>query len=290
LAKNCDVAAYVDMAKLSEAAPIKKHLVPAWEKALANKPKDDSQQKMRAAMKDVGFNDPVKDLSGAAVCVTNVSPDGENADYAIILAGSFKKDSVVPAMLKHSPKEEKLKEVEVEGTKALTDPKGEMFMGQANDGAFVIAKGKAAFSSALPSHDATAALKLPVGHAMSLAVPARVFKEAAAKDPSNPLALHAKNLKHATVIVNAKASTGEVRFAMTDDKKAAEFGGFLKMMIAQMTKSPRGGQGPEAMFAAAVKDMKVEYEGNDVVMKLALPMEALDALAAEAAKGMAAQL
>ena len=72
LAKNCDVAAYVDMAKLSEAAPIKKHLVPAWEKALANKPKDDSQQKMRAAMKDVGFNDPVKDLSGAAVCVTNV--------------------------------------------------------------------------------------------------------------------------------------------------------------------------------------------------------------------------
>ena len=109
-------------------------------------------------------------------------------------------------------------------------------------------------------------------------------------NPDNPMGIHAKNLKHIITTVNLKASTAEVRFAMSDDKTAAELGGFLKLMLAEVKKGAPAGGGPEAMIANAAKDVKIEYEGNDVVMKLALPIEVLDELAGEVAKGMEAEL
>ena len=222
LAKNCDVAAYIDIGQLNQAAPVKKHLVPVWEKLKAQKPKDDDEKAMRAAMEEIGINDPLKDIASTAVCVSNINLDGQDADFALIVAGKLKKASVVPAILKHATKKEKFTEVDVAGTKALSDPEGELFMGQASDGVFVLAKGKSAFEAALPASNGAKGLKLPVDHALSMVIPAKIVTKAVEQDPDNPMGVHAKSLKHIITTINLKATTAEVRFAMSDDKTAAE--------------------------------------------------------------------
>lgn len=292
LAKNCDVVAHINIKSIFQAAAIKTHVVPALEEMQKAEPKKEEEKNFRAFLKETGL-DPLKDLHEAAVCVTNMKAATTGAgepDFAFVLSGNLKKGAVVPAVVK-TGKKDKFKETEVAGVKALTDPAGDIFLGQAGDGAVVVAKSKAAFEGALKTSDAaTAVYKLPMDKSVTVIVPDKTIKMAMeAGGPDNPFKDSAGKAGRAAIAVDVKAGTIEVRISMTDDKAATELAGVAKMLLGQATKGTPP-PGPEAMVMDFLKDAKIESVGKDFVTTITIPQPALEEMAKEMAKGIKAEM
>jgi len=292
LAKDCDVVAHINIKSIFQATAIKAHVVPALEEMQKAEPKKEEDKNFRAFLEETGL-DPLKDLHEAAVCVTNMkaaTSGGGEPDFAFILSGNLKKDAVVPAVVK-TGKKGKFKETEVGGVKALSDPAGEMFLGQAGDGAVIVAKSAAAFEKALKTTDAaTAVFKLPMDKSVSIIVPDQTIKMAMeAGGPDNPFKDSAGKAGRAAISVDVKAGTIEVRISMTDDKAATELAGVAKMLLGQMTKGTPP-PGPEAMAMQFLKDAKIDSSGKDFVATITVPQPALEEMAKEIAKGIKAEM
>ena len=292
LSKDCDVVAYINFTSILQATPIKAHLVPALEEMKKSEPKKPDEKNFRAFLEETGI-DPLKDLHEVAVCVTNMkaaTAGGGEPDFAFVLSGNLKKGAVVPAVLK-TGKKDKFKETEVAGTKVLSSSAGDIFLGQASDGAVIVAKSATAFEAALKTSDAAQSIyKLPLDKSVSIVVPAKTITMAMeAGGPDNPFKDSAKKAGRAAVSVDVKAGTIEVRISMTDDKAATELAGVAKMLLGQVTKAPQR-PGPEAMVMQFLKDAKIDSVGKDFVATVTIPQSALEELAKEMAKGIKAEM
>ncbi len=292
LSKDCDVVAYINITSILQATAIKTHVVPALEEMKKAEPKKEDDKSFKAFLEETGI-DPLKDFHAAAVCVTNVkaaTTGGGEPDMSFILSGNLKKDAVVPAVIK-TGKKDKYKETEVAGMKVLSDKAGDIFLGQATDGAVIVGKSAAAFEAALKTTDAAASVyKLPLDKAVSIVVPAKTITmamEAGGKD--NPFKDSAGKAGRAAVVVDVKAGTIEVRISMTEDKAATELAGVAKMLLGQMTKAPPA-PGPEGMAMQFLKDAKIESVGKDFVATVTIPQKALEDLAKEIAKGIKSEM
>lgn len=292
LAKDCDVAVHINFKSILQATPIKTHVVPAMEEAQKTEPKDESGKNFKAFLKETGL-DPLKDLHEAAVCVTNMkaaTAGGGEPDFAFILSGNLKKDAVIPAVMK-TGKKGKFKETEVGGMKVLSDPAGEIFLGQATDGAVIVAKSSTALEGAFKTTDAASSVyKLPLDKSVSIVVPDKTIKmamEAGGKD--NPFKDSAGKAGRAAIAMDVKAGTLEVRISMTDDKAATELAGVAKMLLGQLTKAPPK-PGPEGMMMQFLKDAKLDSSGKDFVATITIPQATLEELAKEMAKGIKAEM
>jgi hypothetical protein len=288
LAKDCEVVARIDVTGLLGAAPVKDNLVPALEEAKSKEAKDDGQKSFKAFLAESGI-DPLKDIKEVALCVKGLAGGKKTTTFALIASGNLKADSVVPAMLKTAKDKDKLKEIEVAGIKALTNDKGDMFMGQAKDGVFVVAMSKEAFEGALGTSDAASTMKLPTDRTIAVVAPAAALKAAMADFPGdNPLKAHMDKIERVLTSVDVATSMIETRITMTDDKAPAELGGVLKLMLQELAKKPA--RGPDAMVMAMLKDAKFDYQGKDMVVTVKLPMEQLSALAKQGAEQIRSEL
>ena len=288
LAKDCEIIARIDVAGLLGAAPVKDNLVPALEEAKNKEAKDEKDKSFKAFLAETGI-DPLKDIKELALCVKGLAGGKKTTTFALIASGNLKADSVVPAVLKTAKDKEKFKETEIGGVKALTNDKGDMFMGQAKDGVFVVAMSKEAFEGALGTSDVASEMKLPTDQTLSVVAPAAAIKAAMSDFPGdNPLKAHMDKIEKVVTSVNVATSMIETRITMTDDKAPAELGGVLKMMMQELGKKPA--TGPDAAIMGMMNDAKFDYQGKDMIVTLKLPMDQLTALAKQGAEQIRSEL
>ena len=290
LAASCEVLARVDVAALLALPAIKKEIVPALEEMKAKEPKDDSGKRFKAFLTEAGI-DPLKDVSELALCITDLAGAMPGAatrkepGVTLLLAASVKPGALVPALLKHG-KADKVSETEIGGVKAVTDPKGEMFAGQAADGVILVAKGKGDFEAALKAGDAAGKLGLPLEVPIAFAIPGdtmqTLMKQAGQQ---NPFAAQVDKVGRAALTADLVKNTLAVRIDMADEKAAMELAGALKMILGQLSKGPAQA-GPMGMAGNALKDAKVDAIGKELVAELAIPAAQIEALTKQLAESI----
>ncbi len=282
LSANCDMVARIDVAGFFATPAIKTNVLPALEDMKKQEPKDDDGKRFKAFLTDTGM-DPMTDIKEVAMCFTdmkNVFEKKGDPGMSFIIAGNFKANSIVPALLKNAKADKKMKEAEVGGVKAATDDKGEMYIGQASDNAIIVAKGKSAFEGALKTGDASK-FQIPMDKMMSFIMPAELMKAAMASDKSNPFAAQADKVGRAALTADAK--TLQFRIAMADEKGATELAGQVKLIMGELAKKPVAAGGPDAMVMGALKDAKIDTKGNEFIMEIAIPQDQVDAMAKQLA-------
>jgi hypothetical protein len=291
LASNCDVAVRVDVGAFMAVPQAKAEIVTALEEMKSKEPKDDMGKRFEAFLTEAGI-DPLKDIKDVAVCLSDFGSvfekKAKEPNFAIVMGGNFKPGTIVPALLKHvkDEKKDKMKEEEIGGVKALTDEKGEAFVGQATDGAIIIAKSKPSFEAALKTGDAASSKYQLPGDAVSVVVTADFLKLAAKADANNPLADKADKMGRAAFTVDLGSMTMKQRIAMADDKAATEVAGVLKMLLGQVAKQPAVGDPMDAMIMDLVKDAKIDSQGTEVIIELKVPSELVDKMVKELAENI----
>lgn len=290
VAASCEVVARVDVAALLALPAIKKEIVPALEEMKAKEPKDDSGKRFKAFLTEAGI-DPVKDVSELALCITDLAGAMPGAatrkepGVTLLLAGNVKPGALVPALLKHG-KADKVSETEIGGVKAVTDPKGEMFAGQAADGVILVAKGKGDFEAALKTGDAAVKLGLPLDTPIAFAIPGATMQALMKQGgQQNPFAAQVDKVGRAALTADLVKNTLAVRIEMADEKAATELAGALKMIVGQLSKAPPQ-PGPMAMVGAALKDAKIDTIGKELVAALTIPAEQVDAMTKQLAESI----
>jgi hypothetical protein len=274
LPEKCAVIARLDVAGLLAVPSVKSQVTPAVENLKKNS--DASSKNFQAFITDAGI-DPLNDVKEVALCAADMK-QGPEGEFTIVLGGNFKPGTMVAAIEKNG-KKENFQIEEFAGTKILADKSGKMFLGQAPDGAVVVAANKAALEAAFKASGGGTKLGLPLDATASLLIPADTLKEALS-GPGTPFAAQAKDAGRALLTIDLAKSAAQLRVAMKDEKGATEFAGVLKMLFGQMAQQPAmGGDPMAAMGASILKDAKVESKGAETVVDIAIPAAQIEAIA-----------
>jgi len=286
LTSSCQVVVRVGITELLANEAVKKHLVPAYEKGIKKEATGKKGKSVKATLDKMGV-DPLKDITELAVCVSNLG-EGKKPDFAVVVAGKLRADSVVPAVLELDEKKES-KEVEVGGVKALSVEKDNVFLGQARDGSIVFAQGKEAFEAALGTSDAaTKTFKLPTQGSFGAVVPGDTFKQFKEQAAKSPFGSYMDKVERFQTTTDISAGTSEMRVEVTDEKLAEKLTKELTEMLAELkTRPPRG---PMAMVLGIIGDAKIAQDGKAVVVTSTMKQEQLEGLLEQLAEGLSKEL
>jgi hypothetical protein len=262
LPASCEVIGLFDVkANLAEPS-IKSDVVPKLEKAVADAMNKPDNKDFAAFVEKTGLK-PVQDIHAVAFCVNGIAGDGD-PQFTVAVKGNLKPGSLVPALLESKDKA-KFKEADIAGIKTVT--RDEVIIGQAGDGTLIASNHKASFEAAAKGDSKAAdTAKLPVDKSFSVVAEGAPIAAAVAKTRgANPFKAHAAKLKKIVNYSDMKAYTGETRISMADEASAKAAGAELQGLLDQVAKQPMPGGTPD--MQNALKDMKLEYEGADIVIR-----------------------
>ncbi len=271
LPKDCAVMGVADVSGTLKHPAIAESIVPKLKEAL-EKERANKEKSIQAFMKETGL-DPLKDIHSVAVCVRDM--DAKTPSFLVIVGGVFKAGSVLPALQKTSKDSEKFVELEVAGVKTLGNDKKDKFVAQTKDGLIVVANNKALLEAGLGTSSAAADAKLPVDKTTAFIVDGQALQGLVKKAGANPLQKHLVKMKRVTNTFDLAAGTTVTRVLMPSNESAIEFGSLLKTMLEEMKKKPQGG--PPGI-AQMIENVKISYEGAELVATSTIPADAMKQL------------
>jgi hypothetical protein len=285
LPSNCDTIARIDLAKVLAMPAVKAHVAPALEDMKKSAPSSESDKNFRAFIADAGI-DPLTDIKEIAMCAKGIGPggmgQGPSNQFTLVLGGSFKPGAVIPAREKNG-KKDALSTEDLGGTKIAVAKDGSTVIGQAADGAVVIAGDKASLEAALKGGADGSKLGLPTDAAIAFVMPAEAMKKAMAT-PGTPFGAQAAKAGRALLTVDLARPALQLRIGMTDDAAATELAGALKLILGQMTSQPVPPGDPSAGLVAMAKEAKISSAAGETVVDVAIPAGQIDELGKQLAE------
>ena len=285
LPSSCDTIARIDLAKVLAVPAVKSQVAPALEDMKKAAPTSESDKNFRAFIADAGI-DPLTDIKEIAFCAKGFGPtgmgQGASSQFTMVLGGNFKPGAVVPALEKNGKKDALVIE-ELGGNKVAVAKDGSTVIGQAADGAVVIAGDKASLETALKGGGDGSKLGLPTDAAIAFVMPAEAMKKAMAS-PGTPFGAQAAKAGRALLTIDLAKPSLQVRIGMTDDAAATELAGALKLILGQMTSQPVPPGDPSAGLVAMAKEAKISSASGETLVDIAIPAAQIDELGKQLAE------
>ncbi len=286
LPDGCQIAMRVDTAALFALPDVEKNIVPALDKVKAAKDGEAAKfNKMAAA---IGW-DPKTGTREVAVCILNAK--AKTPEVAVAIAGTFKKDTVVPELIKASADKQPLSKATIGGLAVATPADRSFYIGQRGE-LVLFATSEALFGRMLKAHT-TDFSAIPTDKVAAVLMPGHAVRDLLKDDAKNPFKAHTDVMKHAVVSLDAKTLNVQARIEMPTAKQATELAGVAKMLRTQMLddlkgQDPKGMRGPMAAALPMGKSTKIDSSGTAVVVDAALPADLVQGALKAAGAGLAA--
>jgi len=277
LPATCDVVARADAGALLDHEAVKKHVIPALDELQASAGKDPSAKdakdtkEVEELLRLAGI-DPKSDVKEVLLCMSELDGDQRNAKMTLVLGGEFRPDAVATAVERSAAKDDKIELITVDGRKAAKKTTGDLLIiGQAADGAIVVANDQAMFEAAVKESTAyQATYALPMSTEVAFVVSERFLQRARTNRnlQGNPFAKDITATTRVSGFVALKGDPrGEVRATMAGEKEAAELAKGLEQLILPALKKQGARQKSQAGELEVLSAAKVRVEGKDVVVE-----------------------
>jgi hypothetical protein len=276
---GCDVLIRVDMGRVLALPAAENHLAPVLRDIAEGGETDPpAARRTRDILRNAGI-DPRRDVADVLVCGANLEGPAKAQKLAVVLAGSLRPETVVPAA-SGAEGSEALPRHGGRQVLALPSKGGDrLTLGQAADGALVISNDRGLFDAAVEtSRAAEESYRLPSEPAMAVVVAPEYF--ARGGDIDGPLSRHRADVRRLTLTASLAPGAGsraELRAAMRDAAAASDLSATASALL-ESVKRDGGGLAGQLLTSA-----KMRVDGSDLVIDAPWSAAMVDMLAKNAA-------
>ncbi len=277
LPEGCQVVMNGDIKGLMNTAAVKKHVVPALDKAVK---KDPDSDKLAAFFRSAQLN-PKKDLHGVAVCVKNLG--GSEPDVLVIVGGNIGPGKVMSALEKHADADEFNKPTTIDGMKVIEAKDEPVLIAQASDGAILFSNQKSLLKNGAKTSSAWKTYKLALKEQVSIVM----TKDAAQSmnkmaGPGNPLGGAASSIGRGEASLSLDTGKVALEFDMGSDGDAKAAADAINELLKMAKDGPAMGKDEKELM----NSVEVQAEGNALKGSATIPEKMIEKAAEEFAEGV----
>lgn len=269
LPQGCDVVARANLAQMMEVPAVKTHLVPVIEE-LQRGGADPASAQISGLTGAAGI-DAQRDIKDVAVCAKGLDKTARDQKVALVIGGDLRPETLVPAIEKVELRKAGKAEVsKLNGrlvAKARASDGETVLLGQAADGAIVVANDEALFSAAAgeaAARDSEYGLPLAADGAVTIA--AAAIQGAAASGGPNPFLKDVNAITRAVATASLADARLELRLVTTSAQAAKGLADVYSLIIAPMVRQQLAAAKGQLPGVDVLLNAKASVDGTDFVL------------------------
>ena len=277
LPQGCKAISHLRTAEIANLPGAVDYLLPAvWDVKSRNQEVSD----IANAFLDAGIVSP-KDLQEVAVCVLD-APTAKEAmneprsvsrktDVVVLAKTTAKQGQLVAELRKKRGAQSET--VNIDGLDVFHDTARDLYIGQTDDGTIIGGVDRATFKKAMKGGGD---YRVPAEASISLLFPRETVSYVIGRFGDPAAKKLAGDVERSAIVFDAKTKELALRVDMPDHTRAAELGGLFKARL-ETWKAQAPADQTEVRFASLLRDAKVDYQDDVLVLKVPVSDEQIEA-------------
>lgn len=269
LPQGCDLVARANLAQMMEVPAVKAHLVPVLEDM--KRAGSDPGSTQISTLVGVAGIDADRDIKDVAVCAKGLDQPARSQKVALVIGGDLRPETLVPAVEKVELRKRDKAEVSKLNGRLVARTRASdgdtILLGQAADGAIVVANDEALFAAATGDaapRDSEYALPLQADGAVTIA--ASAMRQAVAKGGPNPFLKDVNEITRAVATASLADARIELRFVTTSSRAAKGLADIYGLVLAPMVRQQLASAKGKAPGVDVLMNAKAAVDGADFVL------------------------
>lgn len=269
LPSGCEVAVRASLAQVLEVPAVKTHLVPVLDEMQATSATDPDAKAIADVVAGAGI-DTRRDIKDVALCLKGATGPASQQKIVMVVGGDLRPETLVTAVDRASLRMRERPVVsKIDGRLVArgASSSGTFLLGQAADGAIVLANDEALFTSATresAAHDTEYAL--PEGADAAVVVGSGAIRDAVSRGGPNPFLNDVSAITRAVATASLAQAKVEVRLSTSSAQAARGLLDVYNLIVGPMLRQELARQKARAPGADVLMSAKPTVEGSDFVL------------------------